>query len=69
MSDLQFACSGPDGGPAGSVIADAAERATGTRTADILIASTPGLWVGAVAHGFLQPFTPTGISNYPSFTS
>ncbi len=47
----------------------AAEHATGTRTADILIASAPGLWVGAVAHGFLQPFTPAGISNFPSFIS
>jgi len=46
-----------------------AEHATGVRTADILIASAPGLWVGAVAHGDLQPFTPTGISNYPGFIS
>jgi iron(III) transport system substrate-binding protein len=47
----------------------AAEHATGARTADILIASAPGLWVGAVAHGYLQPFTPAGISNFPSFIS
>jgi iron(III) transport system substrate-binding protein len=47
----------------------AAEHATGTQTADILIASAPGLWVGAVAHGFLQPFTPTGISSFPGFVS
>src|SRR5487761_1384248 len=47
----------------------AAEHATGTRTADILVASAPGLWVGAVAHGYLQPFTPAGISNYPGFVS
>jgi iron(III) transport system substrate-binding protein len=47
----------------------AAEHATGARTADILVASAPGLWAGAAAHGYLQPFTPTGISNYPSFTS
>jgi iron(III) transport system substrate-binding protein len=47
----------------------AAEHATGTRTADILIASAPGLWAGAVAHGVLQPFTPAGISNFPSFAS
>src|SRR5580700_7511860 len=47
----------------------AAQHATGTRTADILIASAPGLWVGAVANGDLQPFTPTGISNFPSFTT
>ena len=47
----------------------AAEHATGARTADILVASAPGLWVGAVAHGYLQPFTPAGISNFPGFIS
>src|SRR5579872_4974552 len=47
----------------------AAEHGTGVRTADILIASAPGLWVGAVAHGYLQSFTPAGISNFPAFTS
>jgi iron(III) transport system substrate-binding protein len=47
----------------------AAEHATGARTADILIASAPALWVGAIAHGYLRPFTPTGISNFPSFVS
>jgi iron(III) transport system substrate-binding protein len=47
----------------------AAEHATGTRTADLLIASAPGLWVGAVAHGLIQPFTPAGISSFPSFTA
>ncbi len=47
----------------------AAEHATGARTADILVASAPGLWVGAVAHGYLQPFTPAGISNFPAFIS
>jgi iron(III) transport system substrate-binding protein len=47
----------------------AAEHATSTRTADILIASAPGLWVHAVSGGFLQPFTPTGISNFPNFVS
>jgi iron(III) transport system substrate-binding protein len=47
----------------------AAEHGTGTRTADILLASAPGLWAGAVAHGYLQPFTPTGISSFPSFVS
>jgi iron(III) transport system substrate-binding protein len=47
----------------------AAEHGTGARTADILVASAPGLWAGAVTHGFLQPFTPTGIANFPSFIS
>ncbi len=45
----------------------AAEHGTGTRTADILIASAPGLWYGAVNHGYLQPYTPPGISSFPSF--
>jgi iron(III) transport system substrate-binding protein len=45
----------------------AAEHATGTRTADILIASAPGLWVGALKNGYLQPFTPAGISRFPGF--
>ena len=47
----------------------AAEHATGSRTADILLASAPGLWVHAVSAGFVQPFTPTGISNFPGFIS
>ncbi len=47
----------------------AAQHATGSRTADMLIASAPALWVGAVANGYLQPFTPTGISNFPSLAS
>ncbi len=47
----------------------AAEHSTGVRTADILIASASNLWVGAVAQGDLQPFTPAGISNYPTFVS
>ncbi len=47
----------------------AAEHATGARTADLLIASAPGLWVHAVGSGFLQPYTPAGISNFPSLTS
>ena len=47
----------------------AAQHATGVRTADILIASAPGLWVGAVNSGFLQPFTPAGIADFPAFTS
>ncbi len=44
-----------------------AEHATGTPTADLLVASAPGLWVGAVAHGLIQPYTPPSISNFPSF--
>ena len=47
----------------------AAQHGAGARTADLLIASAPGLWVAAVDNGYLQPFTPAGISNYPAFTS
>src|SRR5258708_4653325 len=47
----------------------AAQQAAGVRTADLLIASAPGLWVGAVKPGFLQPSTPAGIADYPAFTS
>jgi len=47
----------------------AAEHATGTRTADILLASAPGLWVQALSSGYLQPFTPAGISDFPRFVS
>ena len=47
----------------------AAEHATGTRTADILIASAPNLWTSAVNKGYVQKYTPTGIANFPSFAS
>ena len=47
----------------------AAEHGTGSKTADMLIASAPALWAGAKDAGYIQPFTPTGISNYPSFVS
>ena len=47
----------------------AAQHATGVRTADILLASAPALWVGAVKNGYVQPFTPAGLSNYPSFVN
>jgi iron(III) transport system substrate-binding protein len=44
-----------------------AEHATGTRTADLLMASAPGLWVSAVKNGLIQPYTPPGLSDFPSF--
>ena len=34
-----------------------------------MIASAPGLWVGAVKHGYLQPYIPAGISNLPRVIS
>jgi iron(III) transport system substrate-binding protein len=44
-----------------------AEHATGTRTADLLIASAPSLWVSAVKNGLIQPYTPPGIADFPGF--
>src|SRR3954470_2096959 len=46
----------------------ASEAAQGTRTADILIASAPNLWVYANRKGYvLRTFAPLGIGSYPSF--
>ena len=47
----------------------AAEHGTGTRTADILVASAPNLWTSAVKKGYVQDYTPAGISAFPSFAS
>jgi iron(III) transport system substrate-binding protein len=47
----------------------AAEHGTGARTADVLVASAPNLWSGAVKSGILQDFTPPGLADFPSFTS
>jgi iron(III) transport system substrate-binding protein len=47
----------------------AAEHGTGTRTADVLVASAPNLWGAAVQNGTLQDFTPPGLGNFPAFTS
>ena len=46
----------------------ASEAAQGSRTADLLIASPPNLWVYAHRKGYVQEsFTPQDISKYPSF--
>jgi iron(III) transport system substrate-binding protein len=46
----------------------ASEAAQGTRTADILIASAPNLWVYANRKGYtLRTFTPLGLGSYPAF--
>ena len=47
----------------------AAEHGTGTRTGDILIASAPNLWTAAVKKGYVQDFTPAGMSAFPAFAS
>jgi iron(III) transport system substrate-binding protein len=46
----------------------ASEAAQGVRTADILIASAPNLWVYASRKGYaLKSFTPKGIDKFPKF--
>jgi iron(III) transport system substrate-binding protein len=45
----------------------ASEAAQGTRTADLLIASAPNLWVYAARKGYAMNFTPIGIQNYPKW--
>jgi iron(III) transport system substrate-binding protein len=45
----------------------ASEAAQGVRTADILIASAPNLWVYAARKGYAMKFTPADIDKYPSF--
>jgi iron(III) transport system substrate-binding protein len=47
----------------------AAEHATGTRTADILVASAPNLWAQAVQKGVLRQFTVPTLSRFPDFTN
>ena len=45
----------------------ASEAAQSVRTADVLIASAPNLWVYAARKKYLQSFTPQDIDKYPSF--
>jgi iron(III) transport system substrate-binding protein len=45
----------------------ASEAAQGVRTADLLIASAPNLWVYAHRKGFVQSFVPRDLDKYPSF--
>jgi iron(III) transport system substrate-binding protein len=46
----------------------ASEAAQGTRTADLLIASAPNLWVYAHRKGLVQSsFTPRDLDKYPKF--
>jgi iron(III) transport system substrate-binding protein len=46
----------------------ASEAAQGVRTADILIASAPNLWVYASRKGYaMKSFTPIGIEKFPKF--
>lgn len=46
----------------------ASEAAQGVRTADILIASAPNLWVYASRKGYaMRSFTPLGLNKFPKF--
>jgi iron(III) transport system substrate-binding protein len=45
----------------------ASEAAQGVRTADLLIASAPNLWVYAARKGYVQNFTPQDLDQYPKF--
>jgi iron(III) transport system substrate-binding protein len=45
----------------------ASEAAQGVRTADMLIASAPNLWVYAARKGYIQNYTPQDIDKYPKF--
>jgi iron(III) transport system substrate-binding protein len=43
------------------------EVAQGARTADLLLASAPALWIQAQENGVISPVTPNGLSKFPSF--
>jgi iron(III) transport system substrate-binding protein len=45
----------------------ASEAGQGVRTADVLIASAPNLWVYANRKGYALNFTPQDIAKYPAF--
>jgi iron(III) transport system substrate-binding protein len=45
----------------------ASEAAQGVRTADMLIASAPNLWVYASRKGYLQTYVPQDLDKYPKF--
>jgi iron(III) transport system substrate-binding protein len=47
----------------------AAEHGTGSHTADILIASAPNQWTAAVKKGYIQNYTPAGITDFPAFAA
>jgi iron(III) transport system substrate-binding protein len=45
----------------------ASEAAQGVRTADLLIASAPNLWVYSARKHYAADFTPLGLQSYPSW--
>ena len=46
-----------------------AEAAQGARTADLLVASAPAVWVQAEQNGVTADLTPSGLSAFPSWTN
>jgi iron(III) transport system substrate-binding protein len=45
----------------------ASEAQQGVRSADLLIASAPNLWIYTARQKFAMNFTPNGLANYPKF--
>jgi len=45
----------------------ASEASQGARTADMLIASAPNLWVYAARNGYPKSYTPAGLAKFPKF--
>jgi iron(III) transport system substrate-binding protein len=45
------------------------EHAQGARTADILLASAPALWIQAQSNGVIARVIPQGLSKFPSYTT
>jgi len=45
----------------------ASEAQQGVRSADLLIASAPNLWIYAARQKFAMSFTPNGLASYPKF--
>lgn len=45
------------------------EHAQGARTADLIVSSSPPLWVQAAREGLLAHVTPSGLGNFPKSTN
>jgi iron(III) transport system substrate-binding protein len=45
----------------------ASEAQQGVRSADVLIASAPNLWIFAARQNYQMDFTPNGLASYPTF--
>src|SRR6266404_7889969 len=56
-----------DQGDAAAFSKYVAEHASGVRTADVIVASAPNLWVYASRTKLALDFTPYGLSSFPTF--